>query len=114
MIQWNDGTAVDAGWAHRAFWGDDAIMFGQTGTSSRRRLGPLPESGRWIRLEVTASAVGLGGSNGHVVGMSFDQAGGRVYWDETGGLSRAYDARAAGMADLLWVLLVSPEFQYIR
>jgi phage terminase large subunit-like protein len=114
MIQWNDGTSVDGGWSHRAFWGEDAIMFGQSGTPARRRLGPLPETGKWVRLEVPVAAVALGEPNQKVIGMSFDQLGGGIYWDESGILVGPSDPRSAGLADVLWALLVSPEFQYIR
>ena len=46
MFQWNNGV-----WEHRAFWGEDLISFGTTGTASRRRMGDLPAPGKWVRLE---------------------------------------------------------------
>jgi hypothetical protein len=59
MIQWNDGvTSSDGGWSHRAYWGEDVIMFGRAGTPSRQRMGDLPNAGEWTRLEVPAAAVG--------------------------------------------------------
>jgi hypothetical protein len=46
MLQWFDGT-----WEHRAFWGEDRWPFGTAGTQSRRSMGALPLTGRWVRLE---------------------------------------------------------------
>ena len=69
MMQWNNGT-----WDQRAYWGEDMIPFGQADTASRRRLGPLPAAGQWVRLEVPAREVGISVPT-DVVGMSFDQHG---------------------------------------
>ena len=77
MVEWSDGT-----FEHRAYWGDNLITFGTDGTDSRRHMGPLPEMGKWVRLEVPASLVGLEGST--LTGMSFDLYGGRAYWDAAG------------------------------
>ena len=105
MLQWNDGT-----WEHRAFWGEDLINFGTTGTTSRRRLGDLPAPGQWVRLEVPADAVGLAGHG--IGGLSFDQFDGKVTFDHSG-VVHAVPPRPA-IVDMLWALTVSPEFQYIR
>ncbi|MBT8484187.1 MAG: DUF1553 domain-containing protein, partial [Phycisphaerae bacterium] len=81
MLQLN----VGGDWAHRAVWGGDEIVFGRRAESwpGYRRLGALPETGRWHRLEVDAAAVGL--TPGQVVtGMAFTQFGGTVYWDAAG------------------------------
>lgn len=107
MLQFNDGE-----WDHRAFWGTDKIMFGSANSPSRRRLGDLPQPGKWIRLEVPAGAVGLG--RGKIGGLSFDQFGGTVTWDKSGIVHRPPDPAAPAMADLAWALFTSPEFQYIR
>lgn len=114
MVQWNDGGSNDGGWAHRAYWGVDEILFGENGTDSRRRLGDLPSSGEWVRLEIPACEIGLGVSQTHVVGMSFDQAGGRVFWDRAGVIARPVSPATADLHDVLWALFTSPEFQYIR
>lgn len=107
MVQWNDGE-----WEHRAYWGANEIPFGMDGTTSRHRAGDLPKAGEWVRLEVRADLVGLGARP--IVGMSFDQAGGTVYWDTAGAVTRpAHPARAV-VGDLLWALFTSPEFQYVR
>jgi hypothetical protein len=79
MLQYFKG-----GWLHRAVWGDyDAIQWGAAGTTQRVLIGPLPEAGRWIRLECPAEDIGL--SAGDVVtGFAFTQFGGTVYWDRAG------------------------------
>lgn len=106
MLQWHTED-----WEHRAYWGDDLIPFGTDGTASRRPMGPLPPVGVWVRLEVDAPDVGVVGG---VVGVSFDQAGGTVYWDALGVVRGEPDPRAGGLHDVFWALVTSPEFHYIR
>ena len=80
MLQWNDGN-----WDHRAFWGEDKIEFGEIGndTPAHKPMGPLPETGKWVRLEVDPADVGL--KSGSVLnGMAFAQFGGTAYWDVAG------------------------------
>jgi RHS repeat-associated protein len=78
VLQWNNGD-----WEHRAYWGANLITYwGVDGTDSRRYMGPLPEAGRWVRLEVPASSVGLEGST--LNGMAFSLYGGRATWDRAG------------------------------
>lgn len=113
MVQWNDGGGYDGGWAHRAYWGEDLIMYGVAESPSRRRLGPLPEAGRWVRLEVPASQVGFT-RDGTLSGMSFDQVGGSVWWDASGILHVPHNPASAPLGDLMWALFTSPEFQYLR
>jgi hypothetical protein len=77
MLQWNDGT-----WEHRAYWGSNQIPWGIDGTVARTYMGPLPATGQWVRLSVSASAVGL---EQHVLtGMAFTLYGGRATWDHAG------------------------------
>jgi len=80
MFQWfGDGR----GWEHRAFWGEDVIGWGQPGTPSRHRVGELPATGRYVRLEVPARDVGF--LPGAVVdGMAFTLHGGRAVFDAAG------------------------------
>jgi hypothetical protein len=78
MLQWHDG----ASWEHRAFWGTDTIQMGTRDSASRRRLGPLPAAGQWVRLEVPAESVGLEGKV--LRGMSFTLSGGQCYWHRAG------------------------------
>lgn len=77
MLQWNDGT-----WEHRAYWGANQIGWGVDGTESRRHMGVLPAAGQWVRLEVPAGLVGLGGRS--LSGMAFTLFGGRATWDRAG------------------------------
>src|SRR6266568_4510143 len=74
MLQWNDGS-----WEHRAYWGANNINYGASATAARHYMGPLPASGRWVRLEVPASQVALEGST--LSGMAFSQYDGRATWD---------------------------------
>ncbi len=114
MLQWNDGTPNDGGWAHRAYWGEDMIPFGTPNTESRRRIGDRPEAGVWARLEVPVADVGLGSDLPHITGISFDQAGGTVRWDRTGVLAVPDSPALRDVQDVLWSLFTSAEFQYIR
>ncbi len=113
LIQWNDGGGDDGGWAHRAYWGEDLIDFGIANSPSRRPMGPLPKSGEWVRLEIPAAAVGFTGA-ARISGMSFDQAGGAVWWDRSGVVHVPENPATTPLGDLLWTLFTSPEFQYIR
>jgi hypothetical protein len=78
MLEWHDGDS----WDHRAFWGVDNILEGRPGTASRHRTGELPETDRWVRLEVPAARVGLEGKT--LRGMAFKVNGGQVIWGRTG------------------------------
>jgi len=80
MLEWQAGQ-----FGHRAYWGANQIELGQNGTDSRRYMGPLPAVGKWVRLEVPASAVGLEGLT--VNGMAFTLYGGRATWDASGKVS---------------------------
>jgi hypothetical protein len=77
MLTWLSGD-----WEHRAYWGDNVIADGTDGTGSRLRLGPLPPTGQWVRLEIPARAVKL--ENQTVTGMGFMLVNGRATWDRTG------------------------------
>lgn len=78
MLAWNDGES----WEHRVFWGANIITFGENGSAGRHRAGALPLGGRWLRLRVSASAVGLEGAT--VSGMSFSLIDGRATWGPAG------------------------------
>ena len=80
MLQWNDGD-----WNQRAFWGEDKINFGEIGTDApdHRPMGPLPETGKWVRLEVDPEVVGLEPET-VLNGIAFVQFGGTAYWDVAG------------------------------
>ena len=93
VLQWHDATGS---WDHRAYWGDNLAPWGQDGTPSRLPMGPLPEAGTWVRLEVPAEKVGLGPGS-KITGMAFGQHGGKVHWDAAG-LSRGAEAAAYSLA----------------
>ncbi|HYK00775.1 MAG TPA: Ig-like domain-containing protein [Thermoanaerobaculia bacterium] len=76
MLQWHDGS----GWEHRAYWGED-LMGG-----TRYRVGPMPEAGKWVRLEVPAAVVGL--NEQKIYGMAFTLYDGRTWFDRSGKLGR--------------------------
>jgi hypothetical protein len=78
MLEWHDGD----GWEHRAFWGADRIKEGKPHSAGRYRAGNLPETGKWVRLEVPAAKVGLEGKT--LRGVAFKLHGGQVQWGRTG------------------------------
>lgn len=87
-LEWREESE---GWEHRAYWG--AYNFhrpaGKDGSASRRSMGALPETGKWIRLEVPADRVGLEGKI--VDGMGFRLVGkisGKATWGAAGRIPR--------------------------
>jgi hypothetical protein len=80
MLQWQlDGDD----WEHRAYWGADVIkLYGHGDAPGHRHLGPLPQAGGWVRLEVPAATVGLEGMT--LRGMGFGLSGGQAYWSKAG------------------------------
>ncbi|MCK4527362.1 hypothetical protein KAW18_08315 [candidate division WOR-3 bacterium] len=68
--------------AHRAFYGSDLINRGISGTSSRRKLGDLPEKGKWVRLLIPLDSVGI--YDGAIKGIEFLHYNGNIFWDGTG------------------------------
>jgi hypothetical protein len=78
MLMWHDGSS----WEHRAYWGANTITYGKDGSSGRFPVGPIPATGKWIRLSVPARAVGLEGSA--ISGMGFSLVDGRATWDAAG------------------------------
>ncbi len=93
MLQFHDGA-----WEHRAYWGESLIDWGQEGSVSRKRIGDLPEVGKWTRLEFAAADVGL--APGAILnGVAFTQFDGKVYWDQLG-LNTMTPQGDAGFASL--------------
>jgi hypothetical protein len=78
MLCWYDGSSYE----HRAYWGANQILWGNSGTSGRYGAGALPAAGQWVQISVPASAVGLSGLT--VTGMTFAAYGGQVTWDAVG------------------------------
>jgi hypothetical protein len=95
MLQWHDGS-----WEHRVYWGEDRIEWGTKDTPSRRRAGELPETGKWVRLEVAAADVALA-PGARIGGWAFTQFGGTVHWDRAGIATRD-PARLAFDSYLAW------------
>jgi hypothetical protein len=81
MLTFMDGSS----WEHRAYWGANSISAGTNNTASRHRVGDMPATGQWVRLEVPAADVGLVGQT--VTGMGFSEYGGRATWNEVGASS---------------------------
>jgi RHS repeat-associated protein len=77
MLQWSE---VTAGWSYKAYWGANILTWGSDGT--KINVGPLPQAGGWVKLEVPASALGLEGKE--LKGMAFTLYGGRANWDKAG------------------------------
>lgn len=72
------------GWNHRLIWGEEgAIPYGTKGTPEKLHLGPLPEAGKWVRLEMPAVDLGLG-SGRRITGLAFTQFDGTSHWDGIG------------------------------
>ena len=78
MLQWHSDT-----WRHRAYWGDNLIPWGAENTPERVKIGPLPEKGKWVRLEVDAAKLGLKPGM-TITGWAFTQQDGVAYWDKAG------------------------------
>ena len=97
MLQWNKG-----GWNHRAVWGDyDAIEWGSKNGFEKVHMGPLPEAGRWTRLEFPAERVGLNGGD-QITGLAVTQFGGTVYWDNVGVAARSDPASDPARSFVAW------------
>lgn len=83
QLQFNDGT-----WEHRATWGADKAFLAGRNDTANRQMGELPETGKWVRLEVDAAAVGLA-TGSELNGWAFTQVGGTVHWDTAGVVSQS-------------------------
>ncbi len=78
MLQWRTSN-----WLHRAYWGENKIDWGRDSSPERFKAGPLPELGKWVRLEVEIAKVGI--AAGTVInGWACTQFDGTVYWDACG------------------------------
>ena len=78
QLQFNDGT-----WEHRAHWGTDKAFGAGRNNASNKPMGPLPETGKWVRLEVPVATVGLKAGS-KLNGWAFTQFNGTVHWDKAG------------------------------
>lgn len=92
-------------WLHRANWGDeDAIPFGDKGTTKKVLMGPLPKAGEWVRLEMKVADLGFTGlSNGSMIdGIAFTQFGGTVRWDKAGIFTKTVQQDLSGESFAAW------------
>jgi hypothetical protein len=74
---------TDGSWEHRAYWGENLIGFGADNTGARRPMGPLPETGRWVRLELDPADLNLQHGT-QIDGWALSQHSGTVRWDAIG------------------------------
>jgi hypothetical protein len=89
-------------WRLRANWGDaDAIVYGKKGTPEKLQIGPLPEAGKWVRLEVDLTAFGLR-SGAKITGMAFTQFDGAAWWDKAGLITTDDPAEDPNRSLLAW------------
>ena len=89
-------------WKHRAVWGDyDAIAWGKPGSTEKFKVGPVPEAGQWVRLEVPAAKVGLKPGD-KISGFAVTQFGGTVFWDRVGVVGRSDPANDPARSLSAW------------
>ncbi|MFO1020073.1 MAG: DUF1549 domain-containing protein [Planctomycetales bacterium] len=86
-------------WEHRVVWGEDLIPWGVPDTVSRIKMGPLPEKGKWVRLEIDAARVGFKEGN-QIDGVAFTQHDGTAHWDKMGIVSRGPQGTESGFESL--------------
>jgi len=97
MLQIHTGA-----WEHRAVWGNpDAISYGSPQTPSRFGAGALPEPGKWVRLEVEASAIDVKPGD-KITGVAFTLYGGTAYFDHMGVIARIAPATDPAQSFLAW------------
>jgi hypothetical protein len=98
MLQW-----FSAGeWRHRAYWGENRIEFGDDGTEKRKRMGPRPQTGEWVRLEVPVKELKLRAGT-EITGWAFTQFGGTAYWDKAGISTRVPQGEQAFASYSAWL-----------
>ena len=90
------------GWKHRVVWGaHEKIGWGKVNTHERVDMGPLPDKGKWVRLEFSAAKVGL--KPGHkVTGYAFTQFSGKMGWDHFGVESTTNPAKDPTLSWKAW------------
>jgi mono/diheme cytochrome c family protein len=98
MLQFNRNGS----WDQRAVWGDQtATDWGKAGTKERFNAGPLPEKGKWTRLEIDAEKVGLKAGDS-IAGFALTQFAGLVYWDKIGVAGKFDPASDPSRSFLAW------------
>ncbi len=91
-------------WRHRAMWGDDKAIpgWGAPNTGERFFAGPLPASGVWTKLEVTAEQMGLKAGD-KINGLAFTLEGGTAMFDALSVISREDDAHDPAKSLSVWL-----------
>ncbi len=98
MLQFHN----NGGWNHRAVWGDyAAIEFGTVNTNERVNAGPLPEKGKWVRLEFQAEKLGIK-TGDQLSGFALTQFGGLVFWDKIGVAGKSDPVTDPSRSFLAW------------
>ncbi len=64
-------------------------------------MGPLPEAGKWVRLEIPVEKLGLAAGD-QITGFALTQFGGTVYWDKLGAAGRTDPARDPLHSFIVW------------
>ena len=82
MLQFHDGSSF----SRRAFWGEDLTTQGSIGSIQRRRMGPVPDGGGWVRLEVPVSSMQMSGFI--LRGLALDVYDGRAWFEGLRKVSR--------------------------
>ena len=79
QLQFNNGD-----WGHRISWGQPNVALGADQEGPRNyHAGSLPETGKWVRLQVELDKVGLKAGD-KISGWAFTQVDGTVYYDTAG------------------------------
>ncbi len=93
---------VGGNWSRRANWGDaDAIAYGRKGTTEKVQIGKLPDTGKWVRLEVDAARLGLPPGT-RISGLAFTMFDGAAWWDKAGQLAVNDPARDPSQSFIVW------------
>lgn len=84
LLQFRDTSGfVASEWDHGAYWGDNLIS--GIGVTSPKPMGTLPQAGKWLRLEIPASAFGVGVEGPqNLSGIHMYMYGGHVWFDRMG------------------------------
>jgi hypothetical protein len=110
VIEWATGDSPGG----LAAWGEESnvrVLMGETTASYRTSL---PQPGEWVRLEVPANLIGLGRDEKPLTAITIHQLDGVAYWDRAGLARPENGGPVQALGDMMWALLTSPEFQYIR
>lgn len=109
-IEWT----VDNSSPSRAAWGEESHVRCLLKDAVASYTAPLPPVGQWNRLEVPANLLGLGRDQKPLAAITVHQLGGVAYWDKAGRARPENGGPTEALGDMMWALLTSPEFQYIR